>query len=680
MRRIILSLLLCLCLMPAAAQQLIVISVSGKPEVIKDKVRSRLKPYDVLTLESMVNVPYNSSFDVIDKDGGKQYHIKTPGRNTLAQFMANRKNGISNTTRKYIDYITELVNGGAKRAARAHSDAATITRRKAVVAENESEEDEWDVEAWKRDFDEFTKEIRDEYEKFREECIREYQEFRAEINSQFADMMADDDWENVKRNDAVAKPEDKQVKPLVIPRDDKNAVPPIESKALNIEGEVMLPGLADMQPLPIVPIVQDARATVVDTMVLPNAPIMPEPKLANEMTNTKMLDSVKVEKLKLDAVEVEEIKDPVGHEIKIYGTKVYVRYEPTTPFQIASLREADLAAAWRTLSSEDFNNTIADCLAIRYQLKLSDWGYLMLLDQVGKTLMGESNEATMLTAYIYCQSGYKMRLAKSLTKIYLLYASRHNIYGRDYFILNEENFYTLNCEESELFICKLSFPEEQSLSLVLSQEQVLADVETPVRTLQVAGKPDMQLDVSVNRNLIDFYDNYPASEIGGNMMTRWAMYANTPLAANVRESIYPTLKEKIKDKGQYDKVNWLLDFVQHSLEYKYDEEVWGADRAFFAEETLYYPYADCEDRSILFSRLVRDLVGLDVVLVFYPGHLATAVHFTDEVKGDYIDLEAGRFVVCDPTYIGASVGRSMPGLENDAIQVILLNKSDENKD
>ena len=396
---------------------------------------------------------------------------------------------------------------------------------------------------------------------------------------------------------------------------------------------------------------------------------MYEPKFVQkEGVATNMIDSVGV-----DTVKVEGAK-PVGHEIKIYGTKVYVRYEPTAPFQIASLREADLAAAWRTLSSEDFNNTIADCLAIRYQLKLSDWGYLMLLDQVGKTLMGESNEATMLTAYIYCQSGYKMRLAKSLTKLYLLYASRHNIYGRNYFILNEENFYPLNCNESELFICKMSFPEEQSLSLVMSQQQVLADVETPVRTLQVDGKPDMRLDVSVNRNLIDFYNNYPASEIGGNVMTRWAMYANTPLATNVRNNIKPILEEKLNGKGEYDKVNWLLDFVQHSLVYKLDEDEWGIDRAFFAEETLYYPYADCEDRSILFSRLVRDLVGLDVVLVFYPGHLATAVHFTDEVKGDYIDLKAGRFVVCDPTYIGASVGRSMPGLENDAIQVILLNK------
>lgn len=659
MRRIILSLLLCACLMPVSAQKLVVLSVSGKPELILGKERNKLRPYDMLTLESVVFVPYNSSFDVVDQKAGKQYHIKTPGRNTLSQFMSNQKNGVSNTTRRYLEYITEQMNGGAKRAARAHSDAATITRRKAVAVAEENV-DEWDLQGA---FDKFNKEIHDEYDKFREECIRDYEQFRAEINSQYAEFMAEA-WKNVKRSDAIAKPVQKDLEPLVIPRNDKNAVPPIKDKPLRVEGELAKLDKDEIQPLPIMPIVQDAVATVVDTLVLPNPQPMPEPKLSNgNGVATNMIDSV----------EVERLAEPVGVEIKIFGTKVYVRYDADASFHIASLKEVDIAEAWKVLSGESFNNTIADCLAIRYQLKLSDWGYLMLLDKVGKVLMGgDTNEATMLTAYIYCQSGYKMRLGKSLTKLYLLFASRHNIYDQDYFILNEENFYPLNCQEKEMFICKLPFPEEQSLSLMLSQEQIFADDETPVRTLQVKDKPDMKVDVSVNRNLIDFYDTYPSSDIGGNMMTRWAMYANTPLAENVRNSIYPTLKEKVKDMGQYDAVNWLLDFVQHAFEYKYDEDVWGVDRAFFAEETLYYPYCDCEDRSILFSKLVRDIVGLKVVLVFYPGHLATAVCFTDEVKGDYLEISDGRFVICDPTYIGASVGRSMPGLDNDAIQVILL--------
>ncbi len=76
----------------------------------------------------------------------------------------------------------------------------------------------------------------------------------------------------------------------------------------------------------------------------------------------------------------------------------------------------------------------------------------------------------------------------------------------------------------------------------------------------------------------------------------------------------------------------------------------------------------------MFSYLVRKLLGLDVVLLDYPGHIATAVKFTEEVGGSYLQLEDGKYVVCDPTYFGASAGMSMPQYQNVKLSVIELNK------
>ena len=87
---------------------------------------------------------------------------------------------------------------------------------------------------------------------------------------------------------------------------------------------------------------------------------------------------------------------------------------------------------------------------------------------------------------------------------------------------------------------------------------------------------------------------------------------------------------------------------------------------------FHYPYSDCEDRSILFARLVRDLMKLDVVLLYYPEHIATAVCFKEDVKGDYMQIGAGRYVVCDPTYVGADVGDVMPDLKRVAAQVVKI--------
>ena len=153
------------------------------------------------------------------------------------------------------------------------------------------------------------------------------------------------------------------------------------------------------------------------------------------------------------------------------------------------------------------------------------------------------------------------------------------------------------------------------------------------------------------------------------------MYADTPLDEKTKQQLYPALRQAIRGVPELQAVSLLLNWVQTAFEYEYDDKVWGGDRAFFPAESLYYPYCDCEDRSILFSRLVRDLLGLEVVLLYYPGHLASAVCLNQPVHGDFLTVCGKRYVVCDPTYIGAPVGATMPGMDNKAAKVIMLSKT-----
>ena len=88
------------------------------------------------------------------------------------------------------------------------------------------------------------------------------------------------------------------------------------------------------------------------------------------------------------------------------------------------------------------------------------------------------------------------------------------------------------------------------------------------------------------------------------------------------------------------------------------------------EETLFYPYSDCEDRTVLFAWLVKRLLGLEMVGLNYPGHVATAVHLPKEVKGDHVVYKGKKYAVTDPTYINASVGISMPDYNNVKPRVI----------
>ena len=99
---------------------------------------------------------------------------------------------------------------------------------------------------------------------------------------------------------------------------------------------------------------------------------------------------------------------------------------------------------------------------------------------------------------------------------------------------------------------------------------------------------------------------------------------------------YPVLENNIDRKSQSDAANLLINFVQTAFIYQIEEEQFGYERSLWGDETIYYPASDCEDRSILFSILVRELLSLDVVLLHYPGHLVSAVRFSEDIEGDYL--------------------------------------------
>ena len=119
-------------------------------------------------------------------------------------------------------------------------------------------------------------------------------------------------------------------------------------------------------------------------------------------------------------------------------------------------------------------------------------------------------------------------------------------------------------------------------------------------------------------------------------------------------------------------VNRLLNFVQNAFEYQTDEQQFNTENYLFPLETLHYAASDCEDRAALFSLLVHDLLGLPVVLLDYPGHVAAAVEFTGQVKGDAVVYNGRQYTVTDPTYINARAGMTMPqfaGQSPDVVEV-----------
>ena len=363
-------------------------------------------------------------------------------------------------------------------------------------------------------------------------------------------------------------------------------------------------------------------------------------------------------------------------DFDFYGTPMKVRWGNAEKFKLNGTSKKDISDAFLELTDKGYTNLVHDCLELRKEYKLCDWAYYKMLQNIAEKACGKgTNEAIFLQGVLLNQSGYQIRFAlEDNTKLHIMSRMDGFPYDRGYLTADGKLFFLMDgCKAKNLTVCDAAYPGEQMMSLGVAEQPDLKKDLSDKRTV-ISRFVNVSADMQMNKNLMDFYTDYPTSYDGKDMMTRWAYYANTPVSPEVKDKVYPQLKQQIGNAPKLMAANMLLNWVQMGLTYAYDEKVWGHDRAFFAEESLFYPFCDCEDRSILFSHLIRDLLDLDVVLVYYPGHLYTAVCFNEDVTGDYIMVNGRKFTVADPTYYNANVGKTMSKMDNSKAKVILLKR------
>ncbi len=522
-----------------------------------------------------------------------------------------------------------------------------------------------------------------EFEAFKLDTEREYEEFRRQCNEEYAKFL-EEGWSQFKNNEGLKKPADQNGLSKDIINKAQQLTPKQVKSAKTTNARFNLgsaiSGLFDsLKPDPAF-----KHKSVRKLLKEERRQRREAEKLAAKKQREQQRTEAERQKQLAQQQKQSSKEDGSTHpqlvNFSFYGTPMQVNVgDIQEPLHMKDVLPQTVADAWRTCAGTQYNELLCDLLELRDKYSLCDWAYLQMLSEATAAYLGRgSNEATFLTAFIYCQSGYRIRLAQSNGRLLMLYACQNTIYDQDYYELSNSKFYIYGESNGTVFLsaCDHGFEKEQALSLFVDREPVFASDNSTVRTIKSILYPEMEIKVSVNQNLLRFYENYPTSSIQDNPLTRWALYANKPLDESVSQQIYPTLKNALKGLSEYEAVSRLLSLLQSGLVYEYDDKVWGHDRAFFAEETLFYPYADCEDRAILFSRLVRDLLGLKVALIYYDSseaHLAAAVRFNEKIEGDAFIINGDNYFVCDPTNCIPRPGFTMDKEINARAQLILLN-------
>ena len=323
-----------------------------------------------------------------------------------------------------------------------------------------------------------------------------------------------------------------------------------------------------------------------------------------------------------------------------------------------------IAKAWDAYRQDRVMKDIIRSLqSLAMMYGLNDWFTFELVRNYTEASCKNSASKIVLQHFLLVNMGYDVRLASCGNQLLLLVPFNQQVYERSYLVIDGKKYYafyddsTSKVQNAGVYTCRLPDETDKGRNIDLTIRGGNIGIKTGVAHRFSMSDGKISLQGFVDEGTMEAIRHYPQMDI--------PFYAMSTIDANFHQSLLAQVSEQIRGCSEKESVSKILHFVQYAFGYATDGEQHGYEKPYFIEENFYYPKNDCEDRAILFAFLVRNVLGLDVHLVQYPGHECTAVNFsTSQMNGDGYMYKGKAFYICDPTYIGASIGQCMPNYRN----------------
>ena len=359
--------------------------------------------------------------------------------------------------------------------------------------------------------------------------------------------------------------------------------------------------------------------------------------------------------------------------LAFYGQDVVVYYDPSIEARLVGAPSPEsIANYWTAMGQGEYEPLLKRLRAVHDALGLTDWAYADLVRAFGQQVHPRSdNDERLLVWFLLTKSGYRVRIAYSDSRVHLFVPTEQKVYETKFLTIQGKAHYAAlerdrGASVGRVFTYDKEYPgQARSMDLRMSTLRF---------TKPAIGYRELKFDyrdrkyafrVPVDRRVVEFMATYPVTDL------QWYFRAAT--SDDTRASLVRDLRAATAGMSEEETLGLLLRFAQTAFAYKTDDDQFGREKYMFVEETLAYPYSDCEDRAVLYAWLVREVAGGEVVGLAYPGHVATAVRTRNAKAGAAtIDFEGKRYVIADPTYIGAELGMAMPQYANVRPEVIAV--------
>jgi hypothetical protein len=345
-----------------------------------------------------------------------------------------------------------------------------------------------------------------------------------------------------------------------------------------------------------------------------------------------------------------------------FGESIHIEYNKKFKQTFRSkIDNESIANYWQKLASQPHKEIIEQLSKTAKELQLNDWGSALLFDQFSRELQGSNQRnqtSRQLTSwFLLVKAGFNARVAYN-DQVFLIIPSEQELFSTTFFTLDNQRFYSVSLNEKPMKPGKVFTYSGKHLdgqrNLDFSKpNNFIAHKHQAERDLSFSYNGEsFEIKVQYPRDMINYFKTFPQLTLSS--------YFSAGMPSETAYSLLTQLQPIIEGQTETEAVNRLLRFVQTAFKYKTDDDQFRQENYLFPLETLHYPYSDCEDRAALFAWLTESLLKLDVVIVEFPGHVATAVQFSQKTNGDSWQFNSKRYTMTDPTYINANAGMTMP--------------------
>lgn len=363
-------------------------------------------------------------------------------------------------------------------------------------------------------------------------------------------------------------------------------------------------------------------------------------------------------------------QDPTGIRISFYGKVLDIPFDKKLrTIAKRPINSKSIANWWEAVAQTDYKKSLKYMQISAKKMNIGDWGYVNIVERFAAKLLGDIPERKLMVWFFLNKAGFDTRLGYSKDGVVkVMIPTDRKLFGVPFYTFSGKRYYVVDVfgkqEPTEsLYTYNGSYP---------GAKKRIVFTKMPYPRLGFAGfSRELSFDIDgkkqtikaiANRYNVAYLNNFPQAEL--------AVYTGATTPEWIDKTILPELKKLVKGKDAKQAVDTILRFVQTAFEYKTDDKQFGREKFLFAEETIFYPYSDCEDRSVLFAYLVRRLTDLDVVMLDFPGHIAAAVNLGKFNTGAVLEYKGKKYTVTDPTYINATAGMVMPRYKNSSPVII----------